>query len=49
MEADLPFDLIFSQAVCLAFVPTVTCSLFCVIGQEMQKNLVVLFHDQQAE
>lgn len=41
MQADLPFNWIFNQAVCLAFVPEVIHSVFCVIGQRMQKNLVV--------
>lgn len=42
METDLPFDLVFNQAICLDLIPEVTCSVFRVIGQGMQKNLVEL-------
>lgn len=40
MEADLPFDLLFIQAVCLAFIPATTHSAVCIMGQ-LQKNLKV--------
>lgn len=41
MVADL-FNLLFNQAVCLAFVPEAARSTFCIIGQGMQKNLIEL-------